>query len=168
MKTFLLGGAAAVFGAVLLSGCATATPYQPMTNGYGYSEQKIESNRFRVSFAGNSQTPRQTVENYLLYRAAELTLQAGYDYFAFGSNDTEINTRYLQNFSGYYGYGPYYWYPRAAFGVDTATPVNQYEAQASVVMFRGRKRPDDLNAFDAREVRSNLEPRIARPMPEQP
>ncbi|WP_204306898.1 CC0125/CC1285 family lipoprotein, partial [Klebsiella aerogenes] len=73
-------------GSISLSACMTATPYQPATgNGTatrnGYSDTQIESNRFRISFSGNSLTARETVERYLLYRAAELTLQQGFDHF---------------------------------------------------------------------------------------
>lgn len=158
---------AALLATLMLSACATMTPYQPVTDGYGYTEQRIEKNRYRVSFFGNSRTPRQTVENYLLYRAAELTLQAGYDHFVLASTDTDANTRYQQTFGGYYGFGSYDWYPRAAFGASTtATPITQYEAQANVVMFGGQKPDNDVQAFDAREVRSNLEAVIARPVPQ--
>jgi len=158
----------ALAAAATLAACATVTPYQRADRGYGYSEQRIEQNRYRVTFAGNANTPRQTVENYLLYRAAELTLEAGYDYFVFASDSTDANTRYLQNFNGYYGWGPYYWYPRGMYGgfaTSTATPVTEYEAQASIVMFAGQKKDDDVKAFDARQVRSNLEPLIVRPAP---
>jgi hypothetical protein len=56
----------------------------------GYSDQQIESNRFRVSFAGNSLTARETVERYLLYRAAELTVQQRLRLFRpFGSRHRE-------------------------------------------------------------------------------
>ena len=47
----------------------------------GFSEQQIEDNRYPVQFAGNCLTDRKTVETYLLYRAAELTRQNGYDHF---------------------------------------------------------------------------------------
>ncbi|NGY03620.1 hypothetical protein G7Y85_02475 [Solimonas terrae] len=150
------------------AGCASVTPYQPVDKGYGYSEQQIEKNRFRVSFAGNSDTPKQTVETYLLFRAAELTLKSGYDYFVLASDSTDASTTYLQNFDGFYGWGHYYWGPRSAFGglgASTATPVTQYVAQANVVMFTGQKKESDVQAFDAREVRKNLEPSIVRPVP---
>ena len=73
----------ALAGAALLSGCATPTPYQPLgaptgVRG-GFTDQQIERNRFRVTFAGNQFTSRQRVENYLLYRAAELTTERGFD-----------------------------------------------------------------------------------------
>jgi hypothetical protein len=76
-----------------LSACATPTPYAPAaptrsaTNGY--SEQRIEPARWRVNFSGNSLTSRETVETYLLYRAAELTLQQGHDWFSVVTRDTE-------------------------------------------------------------------------------
>jgi hypothetical protein len=50
---------------------------------------RIETNRFRVSFAGNSMTSRETVERYLLFRAAEITLQQGYDGFEMADRSTE-------------------------------------------------------------------------------
>ena len=54
---------------LLLAACAAKpTPYQAAQGGFGYSEQQTEENRYRVSFAGNSATSRQTVEEYLLYR----------------------------------------------------------------------------------------------------
>ena len=69
---------ALIVAAVLsLVACATATPYQPIGAGGasgGFSEQRIEANRYRVTFAGNSLTSRERVENYLLFRAAELPI----------------------------------------------------------------------------------------------
>src|SRR3546814_4954729 len=132
--------------------------------------RSIENNRFRINFAGNSDTPKQTVETYLLFRAAELTLKSGYDYFVFASDSTDASTRYLQSFDGFYGgWGPYYWGPRSAFGggfgASTSTPITEYVAQANVVMFKGKKPDTDVHAFDAREVRTNPEPAILRPVP---
>jgi hypothetical protein len=149
--------------ALALSACATATPYQPSDRGQGYYEQKIESNRYRIHFAGNSMTAKQTVENYLLYRAAELTLASGYDYFVTAEQSTQADTRYEQTFTGGFGY---YWFPRAAIGLSsTSYPVNEFDAQADVVMFKGTKPPGDPKAFDAHEVKANLEAIVVRPKP---
>lgn len=145
-----------------LSGCVTVTPYAPENQGYGYFEQRLEKNRFRVNFNGNASTPRQTVENYLLFRAAELTVQNGYDYFVLSSDGTEANTRYLQNFDGF---GGYWWRPYFGGGFSTATPITQYQAQASVVMFSGAKPDENVKAFDAKQILSNLQPLIQRPAP---
>ena len=52
MSTTLSLGA--VVGLLALAGCTAPTPYQPTADGYGYSEQQLESNRYRVTFSGNS------------------------------------------------------------------------------------------------------------------
>ena len=89
--------APALAALALLGACATATPYQAAQNSNsGYAEQQIETNRWTVSFSGNSLTDRQTVETYLLYRAAELTSQQGFDHFRVVKRETEADTRYVQ------------------------------------------------------------------------
>lgn len=73
------------FSVVMLAACSQATPYQPASSGSaihgGYSQQLIALNHYRVRFHGNSLTSRETVEAYLLYRAAELTIEQGGDWF---------------------------------------------------------------------------------------
>ena len=64
---------------VAVAGCAQPTPYAAQSHDQGYSETQIDANRWHVTFRGNSVTPKQTVEDYLLYRAAELTAAHGYD-----------------------------------------------------------------------------------------
>ena len=90
MRTLMLAAAAG-----LLAACATATPYQSAESGrgYGFQEQMIEQNRVRISFRGNTLTDRDTVENYLLYRAAEITIENGKDYFIVANRDTEGRSR---------------------------------------------------------------------------
>ena len=93
-----LGLKAAVLGAslIVLSACATTTPYQQATKPGafdGYSQTLIENDRARVSFGGNSLTELETVENYLIYRTAELTKERGYDYFTLIDSDLEVDTR---------------------------------------------------------------------------
>ncbi len=159
MKTFR--NLVAILLALAAGACATATPYQPLRDGEGFIDQRIESNRYRIRFVGNASTPRETVENYLLYRAAELSLQAGYDYFILADQKTHAQTSYYQTFGFSGGFGRYYWGPRLDFG--TVTPETAYEGVANVVMFKGQKRDSDVKAFDARQVKANLEPQIARP-----
>jgi hypothetical protein len=168
MRTLLLALAVG-----LLAGCATQTPYQPAgpgSEGYGYHEQTIEPNRVRISFRGNSLTDRETVENYLLYRAAELTLQRGKDYFIIASRETERHSR-LQGFDhsrfGYWFFSPRhgwgYWYDPFWDDPMEYREITRYEAFAEIAMFNGQKPADNPNAFDAREVQSNLQGRIVRP-----
>jgi hypothetical protein len=180
--------AAALAGSAALAGCMTATPYQPATasSRLGFSDEQIESNRFRVSFAGNSLTSRETVERYLLYRAAELTVQRGFDHFILVTRDTETKTDTYRTPGAYYGPGPWgYWSPSWRFyrgprwGWRSYDPfwddpfwrdrdwdyrtVRQYEAMAEIVTGRGPKPRDNVRAFDAREVLDRLGPQIRMP-----
>src|SRR5579871_1785089 len=100
----------------LLSACETATPYQPVSApsahaSGGYSEQQIEPDRWRVQFSGNSLTSRETVERYLLFRAAQLTLAQGGDWFQSVSQHTDKTTDYRGD-----AFGPYWGLYRPGFG----------------------------------------------------
>lgn len=156
---------------VALAGCTTPTPYQPLTDGYGYSDQLLEPNRFRVTFAGNSQTPRSTVENYLLYRAAEVTVKSGFDYFVIADRETEPSRTYVSSFDGYPGFGFYryspgwYGYGGMGMGTSTTTAITSYQAYADIVMFSGAKPVANVNAFNARDVMATLGPNVLRPQP---
>lgn len=166
---------AAVAG--LVTACATATPYQPSAQvGYGFQEQTIEPNRVRITFRGNTLTDRETVETYLLYRAAEITLQNGKDYFVVSSRDTEAHSRlqgegFRPNRYGfaYWAYRPHGgwspWYDPFWDEPSRYREVTRYEAIAEIAMFTGPKPANDASAFDAREVQSNLQGRIVRPPP---
>ena len=175
---------APIAAALALTACVTATPYQPLRgSGGGFTEQRIEANRYRVAFVGNDYTSRQRVENYLLFRAAELTVANGYDGFTIVQRDTDRNVdiRSYGSPGGFYGGGcsPYWrpsWRYRSSFGwrhwdpwyggpfwadrMDIRT-VDSYEAMAEIIMFRGRR--TDPMSFDARQVMANLRPTIVVP-----
>jgi len=148
-----------------VAGCAVPTPYQPATDGYGFTEQQLESNRYRVAFSGNSVTPRDVVQNYLLYRAAEVTVEKGHDYFTVVNQDIERSTAYYG--SGYdsfpFGGGGWNrpWGP--GFGNYTAYPIDSYTAFADIVMGDGEKPAGEVNAYDAHDVLRQLGPQIERP-----
>lgn len=170
--------------ALLLTACATATPYQPLGGSHttgGYTSQKIENDRYRVTFQGNEFTSRERVENYLLYRAAELTVQQGFDGFTIAdrATDRRVTTTVRRDpfYPGPYGWwgpswryhGPWGWRgwdpwygdPFFTSTVDVST-IDRYEASAEIMMFRGT-RPNDPRSFDAREVMRNLGPTIQLP-----
>jgi len=176
-----------------LSACTTATPYQPNIKGQavagGYSEQQLEADRFRVTFTGNSLTSRETVEGYLLYRAAELTLAQGSDWFEVVDRHTDRTQhtyvepdplyrpwygpgfgawhpywRYYGGGFGWRGWDPYWGDPFWADRMDVRT-VEKFEASAEILLHKGAKPQADPRAFDARAVIANLGPRIQRPKP---
>lgn len=63
----------------LFTSCAT--PYQSGGMMGGYSESQLNNDTYKVSFTGNAYTSLNKVQNYLLYRCAQLTLGKGYKYF---------------------------------------------------------------------------------------
>jgi len=114
MKSVHILAALAIVASLALTACETATPYQPagakgaQTSG-GYSERQLEPNRWAVEFSGNSLTSRDTVEKYLLFRAAQLTVAQGYDWFASVDHHTTRQTSYYTNPDPYFaGWGPYW------------------------------------------------------------
>lgn len=177
----------AALAVLFLSACATVTPYQSATGSDpGYSELKIEDNRYQVEFSGNTLTDRKTVETYLLFRAAELTRQNGYDHFRVVRRQTDADTRLVADpasyspfhdhfFLNYSYFGPraYYFYNRRRalrYGFHDPFwdgPVEfrertRYAASAEIVMGKGEK-PDDVAFFDADQVIFNLAGQIRRP-----
>lgn len=181
-------------GALLLAGCMTETPYRPATgsgfNRTGYSERQVEQNRFLVTFAGNTVTDRDTVERYLLYRAAQLTVQNDFDYFVMVQRDTDRQARTYSTggggFGGAYGGWGGYWGPSwgfygrggwrrfgggfgwggyGGFGFDDfdVRTVDRYEASAEIVMRKGAPGADEVRAFSARQVIEKIGPTIVLP-----
>lgn len=176
--------AAAAAGALVVAGCATETPYRPATgSGFyrtGYSERQVETNRFLVTFAGNTVTDRDTVERYLLFRAAQLTLENGFDYFVMVDRETDRQARTYSTPGPGWGYGGFWgpswrfygrpwggwggWGPwGGGFNDFDVRTVDRYEASAEIVMRKGTPPPDEVRAFNARDVVERLGPTIITP-----
>ncbi len=175
--------------ALLLPSCATPTPYQPVSASSavkgGYSQEQIAQDRWRVTFAGNTLTSRETVEGYLLYRAAELTLEQGRDWFEIVNRSTEHEIqrstvrdpmydpwwgypswrpswRYYEARRGWNAWDPWYGDPFWARSVDVRT-VEQYEVSAEIVMHTGARPAGNGNLFDARDVITRIGPKVRFP-----
>jgi hypothetical protein len=67
--------------AFLVSGCS-ATPYKSYGARGGFQEKKLSENRFFVRYEVNGHATKLTLQSYWLYRAAQVTLENGYDGFA--------------------------------------------------------------------------------------
>jgi hypothetical protein len=166
-----------------LAACETATPYQPLQRGShtggGFSERRLDADHFGVTFRGNADTPRATVESYMLYRAAEITVAQGYDWFETVDHHTDRRTETRVEPDPFYGpgyrwgyfrpdwefYGPGYgWRGRGPYwgGADVET-FQKFRASAEIALHHGPKPGDNPRALDAREVLANLGPKIKRP-----
>lgn len=163
----------AMLAALILAACVDPTPYQPKSRLGGFSETRIEAGRYRVAFAGNSATDRQTVETSLLHRAAEVTLDAGGDWFEVVTQATERDREYVSTGPvfpgpfllrrGRYRHGFGYFGPR--FATVETRPIDRYEAFAEIIVHQGAKPEDAALAYDARGVIEAIGPTLRRPEP---
>lgn len=188
----LIAAAALSLSVGALTACATGpTPYQayvsergPGVHG-GFSEIRLAPDRFVVRFHGNELTSRERVEGYLLYRAAELTVQNGYDWFEMADRHTEHDVQttirsdplyrpwygypYWRPYWGYYdrGFGWNYWDPWSggAFWSDRVDVrrIEAFETTAEIAMRKGPLPANDPRAMDARKVMADLGPTIQMP-----
>jgi hypothetical protein len=174
----------------LLAACETGPVYKPRGPGenVGYTDLQLSPNRYRVTFSATSATKREDVENYLLRRAAEVTLAAGYTHFVFDQRDTEAKTYYRSDFidpyfgDPFYGPRPWYWtswrtygYPYGAFGPygfgpygyggygygNYVRPVTSYSAFAEIVMLTTAQTSGNPDALDAQFLLQRLAPPAA-------
>jgi hypothetical protein len=151
---------------LVLSACASLAPLGPQMspNGQGYVEQRIESNRFRVTYNGvGAPGP---VADYALLRAAQLTTSQGYDWFEVvqrwtdGRLDSAGGLRPSVSIgagSSRYG-GRYGSYRSSGVGVGVGlnfSGPSPTSTSLEVVMGNGA-RPDRPNAYDARGVQDSL------------
>lgn len=149
-----------------LSACASLAPYgaQVSPGGQGYAEQRIEANRFRVTYNGVG-APGPVADMALL-RAAELTTAEGYDWFevtqrwidgrpdSAGGFRPSVGVGYgSDRYSGRYGS-----YSASGVGVGLGLNFSGPSATSTtleVLMGRGG-RPDRPEVYDARAVQDNL------------
>ena len=155
-----------VAAGLAMSACASLAPYgaQMSPGGQGYAEQRIESNRFRVTYSGVG-APGPVADMALL-RAAELTTSQGYDWFevtqrwidgrpdSAGGLQPSLGLGYGSGrSSGRYG-------SSSTSGVGVGVGLNfsgpsPTATTLEVVMGNGTK-PDRPDAYDARGVQDAL------------
>jgi hypothetical protein len=158
-------------GVLLLAGCMAPTPYVPRLEGQqtGFTDRALAKNRYRVTFTGNSATSRETVESYLLLRAAEVTRAAGANQFVFDTRNTRAITslQTVPTFEpvdpfwgrrGGYGYWGGYDY---GFGYDPTVDVvvrTNFDAYAEIVLLTPEQAAKEPRALLASDVIAHLAP----------
>ncbi|MEO1658571.1 MAG: hypothetical protein AAFR65_12700 [Pseudomonadota bacterium] len=145
----------ALLAALTLVACASTPAYGPAEgDSYGYRDQIIETGRYRVSYFSDD---RQEAENGALRRAAELTLQEGFDHFVVISRSAE-STRQPPRSS--VGIGGGTGGRRSGFGLGVSVPLGETREEVStrleIVMGNGPKPDDAIQAYDAEDTLTNL------------
>ncbi len=76
-----------------LAACTTPTVYAPMAKPgtSGYSESRIQSDRWRITFRGGSDAGRNRVSDLALLRAAQIAVEQGYDWFKLTERYGEVS-----------------------------------------------------------------------------
>lgn len=140
---------------IVLSGC-TATQYRARDFfGEGYTEARIAENTYNVDFRCNELTSEMLCEGHLFRRCAELTINAGYDYFI------------MENHSSYFKeentvVPGHYNTVTTGSGKDKTTTMvfqpgyvvkNQYPVSKTTIrMFKGSVPKNEKNVYNPREI----------------
>ncbi len=172
MKRFCI---ALLTGTLLVAGCATQTPYKPAEKrgAEGYTETRLGESRYRITFVGNTLTNAETVKDYALLRAAELTLQEGYEWFQVVEREsdkkvnaaTSVGTGFSVpgHTSVYRDCGVLSCRTTVAsspgfstgIGIASTTTTSAYTYALEVLLGKAPM-PKSENAYDAREVASSI------------
>lgn len=153
LKAMIRSFAALAF-VLAAAGCTTTDTYRAADGGgFGYSDQAIESNRYRVSYRSNDAS---VSEDGALRRAAEITVRQGYDYFTVVARDLERERGGAQSSVGVGG-GSFGRRSSIGLGVNVplGSPSERVTSRLEIVMATG-ERPDDPRAYDAQSILRNL------------
>lgn len=139
--------------------------YKSKDDDYGgYSEVKLNTDTFKVIYEGYSSEP------LVFYRAAEVTLKNGQDYFEVisdkGEHDEPLNLPiYTSSVSGglirdsaNYGGGVIF----DSF-IETKSRLTSRNVSMFIKMHKGQKPEYNYAAYNAREILDNLKPLISPP-----
>ncbi|WP_417487023.1 CC0125/CC1285 family lipoprotein [Maricaulis sp.] len=146
--------------AATLTACASSpSVYAPAGDGdRGYTDTRIEQDRFRVRFEAGADMGFDEAENMALRRAAEITLENDGDWFLVTSHDVDGNDRNpvgvstgVSISSGSRGYSS------RGVGVGLHFDGDAGEKSVSIeILVRSGPLPQDPHAYDARDVLANL------------
>jgi hypothetical protein len=138
----------------ILPGCATEYQARGFL-GDGYTDVRISENTYKVDFQCNDSTSETLCEGFLFRRCAELTLNAGYDYFVMENHSTTIKQDDVV-VPGHYNT------VTTGKGNDKTTThvfqpgyvvANRYPvSRATIMMFKGTIPKEAKNAYNPRDI----------------
>ncbi len=135
-----------------LSVMACSTPYQKMGLLGGVQATQITDDTFQITARGNGYTDPDTIQRYVLRKAAEQTLASGFDVFVIGSETDRSGHGTVGTAYGGGGGG-------SAFAFGSSWSVIKPGETVLVKMVKGPKPvPTPLGVYDAREVLRYLIP----------
>lgn len=155
---------------VLTFTAACATGYQPKGFSGGYSETQLSENVFQVRFSGNGVTSKEQAHDFALLRAAELTLNHGYEYFVptkeshnneVSYHQTPLRAHTTSNINNYGSINNFGTYSGSTYGTSTTTfsggetyAISRPESAITIIC---HKKKVNENALKADFIRTNLQ-----------
>ncbi|MGE0741008.1 MAG: hypothetical protein AB7O98_06665 [Hyphomonadaceae bacterium] len=167
---------------LLVCGCASTGAYRAQTaeSADGYSERRLDEAHWRIEYVGEASASQDRVESFLLYRAAELTVTSGYDWFMPAEHVLEEETEVVVEVSRGLEPSPvwrpmwrhrkrFFWSDWMPAGAEPppdspqpaptgARTITRFAAREDITMGRGAA---PAGAFNAREVMALLAPTVA-------
>ena len=131
-----------IFFSFTLMGCATEYQSSGMTGGY--NDQMTGPNTATVEFQGNGFTKSTTTKKFAMRRAAELTLQRGFDYFLIEGGNTSTKEVEMSGTIQCNSYGN-----TTSCNEIGGGSVSKPSSSLDIRMFRG-KTPNQTGYYDAR------------------
>ena len=156
---------AAVFMVVTLSACAI--PYGKYGLLCGLTDSPIDENTFSISVDTNDLTSQQTTSMHAFYRAAELTVESGFDYFVIASDANNSTSMAMAMPGGSTSNTTINTYGSTAYGrtntsyaPTTVVSVVYPNSTLIIKSFKGAKPEGVPSAYDARSVMKYIGPQI--------
>jgi hypothetical protein len=164
---------------------ADQAPMVPPAKPGVFTMQKRGENRYHLVVAGHKFTTRDEIEKYLLYRAAELTMEQKASWFTLSESRSKGDTEPVpkQDPAGLrYSFRMSYWRPvwryklagqadwkswspfaKAAFFSTDPKTVTNFEVSADIVLRKGIMNDADPLAFEAGAVSDLLVNQVSPP-----
>lgn len=136
-----------------LAACATPTTYGPVAKGgVGFSEYRIETGRYRVTFQGGPGAPPEQVSDFALRRAAEVVARDGYDWFRVVDRMGERTGARGGGTSIGIGGGTGGYRSGIGVGVGTSFDLSGGPSYRQTLELLAGKGPKPEGAYDARQI----------------
>jgi len=144
---------------LLIQACSTT--YGEMGATGGVSAAAITSDTYRISARGNGFTDSTTIQDYVLLKAAETTLENGHTHFTIVSSADATRTSIGQT-AGYMQTNVYGNYAYSTYNPGSTYTVVKPGEDLIIRIFTLRPGQSMAGAFAAQEVYDSINPRVER------
>lgn len=152
--------------ALMLVGCQTTAnaPYvqAPGPQAAGFSEIRLEQDRYRVTYRGSVNADQARIEDLALLRAADLALENGYSWFRVVNRFGDVSAPRGPMISLGTGGASFGGHSSVGLGLGTSFALGGSGTRAVTleVQFGSGSSPSDRDAYDAADVSRSIRARL--------